>query len=194
MRLETERLVLREWREADKGLYAEIIGDPAVRRFFPSVGTFEDASAGIDRAIQRLAVLGFSFLALERKADSRFLGMLGMAPFSEAVRAAIPGAPEVEIGWQLGQQYWGKGYAPEAALAMLDFAFGTLGLTEVVAITYEGNAPSRRVMEKIGMVHDPEADFLHPDIPDGHQLRPHVLYRIASPAPREVPVSLVAPR
>lgn len=194
MRIETERLVLREWQETDKALYAEVIGDPVVRRFFPSVGSFEDASAGIDRAIQRLAVLGFSFLALERKADSHFLGMLGMAPFSDTLRAAIPGAPAIEIGWQLGKQHWGQGYAPEAARAMLEYAFATLGLPEVVAITYAGNTPSRRVMEKIGMVHDPEADFLHPDIPEGHRLRPHVLYRIANPALRGAPVSLVSPQ
>lgn len=194
MRLETERLVLREWQDSDRALYAEIIGDPVVRRFYPSVGSYADASATIDRAIQRLDVLGFGFLALERKADSRFLGMLGMAPFSDTVRNAIPGAPAVEIGWQLGQPYWGQGYAPEAARATLDLAFRTLGLPEVVAITYEGNTPSRRVMEKLGMVRDPAADFPHPEIPDGHRLRPHVLYRIANPALRDAPVSLAAPQ
>jgi RimJ/RimL family protein N-acetyltransferase len=181
VRLETERLVLREWREGDKALYAEVIGDPVVRRFYPSVGTLADASAGIDRAIQRLTDLGFSFLALERKADNRFLGMLGMAPFSDALRFTIPGAPRVEIGWQLGKEFWGNGYAPEGARAMLDFAWNNLTLPEVVAITYEGNRPSQRVMEKIGMQRDPHGDFMHPDIPEGHQLRPHVLYRIANP-------------
>ena len=181
MRLETERLVLREWRETDKALYAEVIGDPIVRRFFPSIGTPADAASGIDRAIHRLADLGFSFLALERKLDGRFLGMLGMAPFSDVVRFAIPGAPKVEIGWQLGKEFWGNGYAPEGARAMLDFAWSNLALPEVVAITYEGNLPSQRVMEKIGMQRDPHGDFLHPDIPDGHLLRPHVLYRISNP-------------
>lgn len=189
MRLETERLILRDWREADKPLYAEIIGDPVVRRFFPSTGTPADAAAGIDRAQQRLLDHGFSFLAVERKADGRFMGMLGMAPFSDTLRAAIPGAPAVEIGWQLGKGFWGQGYAPEGARAMLELAWWKLRLTEVVAITYQGNWPSRRVMEKLGMVHDPRGDFVHPDIPEGHRLRPHVLYRIANPALRDDPVS-----
>lgn len=181
MRLETERLVLREWREDDKPLYAKVIGDPVVRRFFPGLGSLADASAGIDRARARLQQFGFGFLALERKSDGRFMGMLGAAPFNENIRAAIPGQPEVEIGWQIAEEFWGAGYAPEGALAVLRHLFGTVGLDEVVAITYEGNMPSRRVMEKIGMIHDPAGSFEHPDVPEGHRLRPHVLYRIRRP-------------
>lgn len=181
MRLETERLVLREFRDADKRLYADIIGDPHVRRFYPGVGSYVDADAGIERAKLRLIEHGFSFLALERKADGAFLGMLGMAPFEPVVRQAIPGEPRVEIGWQLHQQFWGQGYAPEAGRAMLDFAWTTAKLPEVVAITFRGNLPSRRVMEKIGMAYDPAGDFEHPNVPFGHKLRPHVLYRITNP-------------
>lgn len=184
MRLETARLVLREWREADKPLYAKIIGDPVVRRFFVQTGTLADAAIGIDRAMDRLRDVGFTFLAVERKADQAFMGMLGMAPLSDTLRATIAGAPRVEIGWQLGQEFWGQGYAPEGAQAMLDFAWWKLRLTEVVAITYQGNTPSRRVMEKLGMIYDANADFLHPDVPEGHLLRNHVLYRIANPVLR----------
>lgn len=181
MRLETERLVLREWREADKRLYADIIGDPHVRRFFAGVGSYADADAGIERAKQRLAENGFGFLALERKADGQFLGMLGMAPFDDVVRNAIPGNPRVEIGWQLGKDFWGQGYAPEAAHAVLDFGWTVARLAEIVAITAWHNRPSRRVMEKIGMTYDTLGDFDHPNIPEGHRLRPHVLYRIRNP-------------
>lgn len=182
MILETERLVLRPWKQSDKRLYADIIGDPEVRRFFPSLGTYDDADAGIERAKQRLDNLGFSFLAVERKEDGAFMGMLGMAPFRDELREVIPGRPAVEIGWQLGKRFWGNGYAPEGARAFLDYAWMPLGLPEVVAITYEGNWPSRRVMEKIGMKHDPKGSFEHPDIPPGHKLRSHVLYRIVNPA------------
>jgi RimJ/RimL family protein N-acetyltransferase len=182
VRLETERLILREWREADKKLYARIIGDPEVRRFFPGVGSPADADAGIERARQRLRDVGFSFLAVERKQDGAFMGMLGMAPFRDELRNVIPTKPAVEIGWQLGKEFWGQGYAPEGARAFLDYAWMPLGLPEVVAITYEGNWPSRRVMEKIGMTYDPRGDFQHPDVPVGHKVRPHVLYRIANPA------------
>ncbi len=182
MRLETARLLLREWRHSDKLAYAAIIGDPVVRRFFPTIGTYTDADISIERARQRLAECGYGFLAVERQSDGAFMGMLGMAPFRDELRRAIPGEPEVEIGWQLGRQFWGNGYAPEGAAAMLDFAWNVAGLPEVVAITYEGNTPSRRVMEKLGMQHDPAGSFLHPDIPPGHPLRQHVLYRIRRPA------------
>jgi RimJ/RimL family protein N-acetyltransferase len=182
MRLETERLVLREWRDEDKALYARIIGDAHVRRFFPATGSYADADAGIERARQRLIEHGFSFLALERKADGHFLGMLGMAPLDDALRAVIRGEPRVEIGWQLDKDFWGQGYAPEGAQAMLQFGWDYAKLPEIVAITYRGNLPSRRVMEKLGMSYDPLADFEHPNVPEGHALRPHVLYRIKTPA------------
>lgn len=182
MRIETERLLLREWRDEDRALYADVIGDPHVRRFFPAVGSYADAVAGIEKSRQRLVEHGFSFMALERKSDGAFIGMLGMAPFDDLLRNAIPGRPEVEIGWQLDKAFWGNGYAPEAALGMLQFAWDETHLDEVVAITYRGNLPSRRVMEKIGMSYDPAGDFEHPNVPEGHTLRPHVLYRISRPA------------
>jgi RimJ/RimL family protein N-acetyltransferase len=109
------------------------------------------------------------------------MGMLGMAPIREELAAVIPTNPAVEIGWQLGREFWGQGYAPEGAQAFLDYAWSPLGLPEVVAITHTGNTPSRRVMEKLGMQYDPRADFQHPDIDIGHPLRAHVLYRIANP-------------
>lgn len=182
MRLETERLLLREWREADKPLYADILADPVARRFFPDLGGLPEATIAIDRQTERLAEHGFAFLAVERKADGAFMGMLGMAPLKDEIRTLLPGAPAVEIGWQLGRPFWGQGYAPEGARAMLAFAWRELALPEVVAITYTGNQPSRRVMEKLGMRHDAGADFPHPALPDGHKLKPHVLYRIANPA------------
>ncbi len=110
MRLETERLLLREWRDSDKPLYAEIIGDPEVRRYFETTGTLADASAGIDRATARLREVGFSFLAVEVKADRKFIGMLGMAPIKDNLQALLPDAPRVEIGWLLAKSHWGQGF------------------------------------------------------------------------------------
>jgi RimJ/RimL family protein N-acetyltransferase len=83
----------------------------------------------------------------------------------------------VEIGWRLLPHYWNKGLATEAARKILDHSASVLGLKEVVAFTVPANIPSRRVMEKIGMVRDLAGDFDHPRIPDGHPLQRHVLYR-----------------
>ena len=103
---------------------------------------------------------------------------------AEVSRAAlqVPFAPCIEVAWRLAPQHWGQGYATEAALASLSFAFGVLHLEEVLAWTTPANRPSRRVMEKLGMTRDPSEDFDHPGLPEGHPLRRHVLYRIRSTA------------
>ena len=95
----------------------------------------------------------------------------------KAADSGIPNAPLVEVGWRLGAEFWGKGYAPEAARAALGYAFTTLGLEAVYAFTALPNRASRRVMEKIGMV-DTGEDFDHPDLPEEHWLARHCLYRI----------------
>jgi RimJ/RimL family protein N-acetyltransferase len=80
----------------------------------------------------------------------------------------------------------GRGYAPEGARAVLEFGFAHVGVEEIVSFTAVPNLRSRRVMEKIGMVHRPADDFDHPLVPEGHWLRRHVLYRAAA-RPRRVP-------
>ncbi|MCB0976161.1 MAG: GNAT family N-acetyltransferase [Acidimicrobiales bacterium] len=77
----------------------------------------------------------------------------------------------------------GPGYATEAAKAVLADGFDRLRLGEIVSFTWEGNTASRRVMEKLGMTHDPSDDFDHPKLPTGHRLRPHVLYRLQKTGP-----------
>jgi len=78
----------------------------------------------------------------------------------------------------LDRAFWGQGLAPEGARAWLDYGFSTLGLFEIVAFTFAGNAPSRRMMEKLGMIPDAQGDFEHPRLAPGHSLRAHVLYRL----------------
>src|SRR5699024_3451239 len=92
-----------------------------------------------------------------------------------------PFTPCVEIGWRIAFEHWDKGIATEGARASLDAAFGELGLSEVVAFTVPANTRSRRVMERLGMRHDPRDDFDHPRVAEGHELRRHVLYRVRAP-------------
>ena len=178
MRIETERLILRSWEERDRAPLAAILGDPEVRRFYPTTLTFEQTAAQLDFSMQRQEEVGFHFGAAELRETGAFIGLIGLGYIPDETRAAIPGHPAVEIGWQFDKAFWGQGLAPEGARAWLEHGFGNLGLPEVVAFTYRGNLPSQRVMAKIGMVRDPSADFEHPRLPQGHQLRPHVLYRI----------------
>jgi ribosomal-protein-alanine N-acetyltransferase len=174
-RLETARLVLREWRDADRAPFAAMNADPRVMEHFPSVMTNPESDAFLDRLRERWAATGFGLWAVERQADRRFLGFTGLAaPTFEAHFT-----PAVEIGWRFVAETWGQGYATEAARAALGFGFEDLDLAEIVSFTVPANTRSRAVMERLGMTRDAADDFDHPRLPEGDPLRRHVLYRLA---------------
>lgn len=177
MRIETDRLILRPWQDSDRPSLAAVLGNPEVRRFYPTTLTREQSDAVLDFALARQAEVGFHFGAAELKSTGQFVGLIGLGYIPDDTRAAIPGNPEVEIGWQFDRRFWGQGLAPEGARALLAHGFRHFPLTEIVAFTFSGNLPSQRVMEKAGMVRDPSADFAHPRLAPGHPLRPHVVYR-----------------
>jgi len=109
--------------------------------------------------------------------------VVGVAPFIGYVGLSIPRfeahfTPAVEVGWRLASAYWGQGYATEGARAALEAGFTQFGLKEIVSFTVPATARSRRVMERIGMTHDPADDFDHPRLAEGDPLHRHVLYRI----------------
>ncbi len=170
----TPRLVLRPWRPSDLPVFAALNADPAVMEHFPAPLTRAQSDALAARFHDHFSRLGFGFWALEIPGQAAFIGCVGLMtlPFE------APFTPRVEIGWRLLAEQWGKGYATEAAQAVLDFAFTRLGLDEVVALTVPANHRSRQVMVRIGMTHSVDDDFEHPLLPPGHPLRPHVLYRI----------------
>jgi len=159
--------------------------DPRVREFFPSVLTREESDAEVRHFQATYDRDGFCMFAAELIATGEFAGMIGLQTMNFAVPSVTQ--PAVEIGWRLSRMHWGKGLATEGARAAIRYAFATLQLREVVAITVPANLRSRRVMEKIGMKHFPELDFDHPRLPAGHPLRAHVLYALKNDA-----VSIVA--
>jgi len=181
VRLETERLILRSWESRDHAALAAVLGDSEVRRFYPSIATPEQTRAQLEFSIEKQAAVGFHFGAAELKSTGQFVGLVGLGYIPDETRAAIRGEPAVEIGWQFDKAFWGQGLAPEGARAWLDYGFATLRLPEIVAFTFAGNLPSQRVMTKIGMVRDADADFEHPRLAPEHPLRSHVVYRIANP-------------
>jgi len=176
--LRTERLLLRPWREADIAPFAAMNADPKVMEFFPSLRTANETRDLVDRLTVGFAADRMGFWALELPGEAPFIGFTGIKP----VTFPAPFTPAVEIGWRLAPRFWGMGLATEAARASLADGFGRCGLREIVAFTVPANARSRAVMDRIGMVHDPDGDFDHPDIPPGHKSRRHLLYRIAAPA------------
>ncbi|WP_232835471.1 GNAT family N-acetyltransferase [Actinocorallia populi] len=179
--MRTERLVVRRWREEDRGPFAALTADPEVMEHFPATLTREESDAMVDRLAARIEEDGFGFWALEVAGSGEFIGFTGIS----RVRFDAPFTPAVEIGWRLARGAWGLGYASEAARAALEFGFGEAGLDEIVSFTARGNLRSQAVMRRIGMIRDPEGDFGHPAVAEGSPLRPHVLYRLAAGRWRE---------
>ena len=174
----TARLRLRGWRDEDLAEFAALNADPQVMEHLPSVLSRAESDALAARIRAELAERGFGLWALEVSGAAPFVGFTGLA----VPRFRAHFTPCVEIGWRIAREHWGRGYATEAARAALAFGFERVGLDQVVSFTAAGNAPSRRVMEKLGMTRDPADDFDHPALAPGHPLRRHVLYRIRSAA------------
>lgn len=175
--LETERLLLRDWRDDDRPAFAAMNADPRVMEHFESVLSREESNAAAARFQASIEADGFGFYAVEVKGGVPFVGAVGV----KRVTFDAPFTPAVETGWRLGFESWGLGYATEAARACLDHAFGPLGLREVVAFTALENVRSMKVMERIGMTRDLDGDFDHPRVTDGHRLQRHALYRARQP-------------
>ncbi len=174
--LETPRLLLRPWRDEDLAPFAALNADPTVTRYLPSTLTRSESDGLAARIRTELENEGFGVWAVERLDHPArpFIGFIGLSvPTFEA-----PFTPCVEIAWRLAREHWGAGLATLGAQAVVQHAFTELHLDEIVSFTVPENLASRRVMEKLGMTHDPAEDFEHPSLPSGHPLRRHVLYRL----------------
>jgi RimJ/RimL family protein N-acetyltransferase len=178
--IETKRLVLRRWRDADRKPFAQLNADPQTLVFFPSTLTRAESDALVDRIEARFEVHGYGLWALEIRETGQFIGFTGLAPMPDDV----PGAGGTEIGWRLARPAWHRGYATEAAIAARDVAFTGADLAELWSMTAVLNTPSQAVMRRIGMTE--AARFEHPRIPDGSPLKPHVVYYLASPGTGEL--------
>ena len=174
-RLETDRLVLREFLDRDRAPFAALNADARVMEHFPNALTRGESDELVDRIGRHWAEDGVGLWAVERRDDGAFIGFTGLAP----PRFEAVFTPCVEVGWRLAAEAWGHGYATEAARAALAFGFEVRGLSEILSWTVPANLRSRAVMERIGMTHDPADDFDHPSIAVGSPLRRHVLYRLS---------------
>ncbi len=182
----TARLVLRPFADKDRAPFLALNTHPLVVESLGSSPTRAESDAMLERYSAEMAREGWGLWAVDAGpkgdggddgADSAgraaFVGMVGL----HRVRAELPCAPAVEIGWRLHPDFWGLGYATEAAAAALRFGFEQAGLSEVVAFTTTSNTRSQAVMARLGMVRDIDGDFDHPSVPEGSPLRRHVLYR-----------------
>lgn len=170
--LRTDRLILRRWRASDREPFARMNADPEVMRFYLAPYSREESDAMVDMTERQFEDRGYGLWAVEIPGEADFIGYVGLW--------AHPYFPAPEVGWRLDKAYWHKGYATEAARAAIADGFDRMGLTEVVSFTTPLNLPSIRVMQRLGMTHDAAGDFDHPNVPEGHPLRRHVLYRLSS--------------
>ena len=158
-RHETERLVLRDWREEDWALFWKGTNTPAVMEWLGGVCDEAKRLAAQERLLSYQRDHGHTFWVVERKQDGAILGFCGLKRCNQA------GGPvgEMEVGWRLREDAWGKGYAKEAAMASLDLAFDLFGAEQVIALTVEPNAASWGLMKRLGMERREDLDIASSD-------------------------------
>jgi RimJ/RimL family protein N-acetyltransferase len=176
---ETERLILRNWRADDRPAYLATCNTEAVTKHLGGPASLGGVEAAFARIAKSQVGHGFSFWAIERKADGALLGYCGLRICDDLDR---PVHGEVEIGWRLREDAWGQGYACEAAQATLDWAWANLDADRVVSFTVPANEPSWRLMERLGMIRRPDLDFAHPRFAPDHPLSHHITYVADRPA------------
>lgn len=176
---ETERLILRGWKLADRSEFARHLNTAAVTRHVGGLQTDEEMAAAFERLDGYQRDSGHTFWAVERKSDGAFLGFCGLK-VANLPGTAIDG--EVEIGWRLRADAWGQGFAKEAAQASLDWAWANLDCERIVSITIPANEASWGLMKRLGMTRRPDLDFAHPAFAADHPLSQHLTYVINRPA------------
>ncbi len=169
--IETDRLVLRDWNQEDLPLFVKMNKDSRVMRYFPTILTVKEAESFISRILSEFDRNGWGLYAVELKSTGQFIGYVGL----HEIGFDVDFAPGVEIGWRLDADYHNQGLATEAAKAVLKLA-RSKGIKRLYSFTAKKNAPSERVMQKIGMTK--VGEFEHPNLPESSPLRTHVLYEI----------------
>lgn len=150
--LETDRLLLRQWREEDLDPYARLCADPEVMRYLPGVLTREESAKQIERFVRHWEEHGYGLWAIEEKKTGTFIGFIGLLRQDDWSE----GEHKVEVGWRLDRSFWGNGLATEGALASLRYGFNRLKLPRIISICDPRNSASWRVMEKCGLTYQGE--------------------------------------
>ena len=155
MTLDTERLVLRRPRLEDARAFDAFWQDEEASRFVGGTKTPAEVDRMMERTVRHWDWFGIGNFTVERREDGATLGRVGFLVWNPATwenghRVRFERPYETELGWKLGPEAWGRGYATEAALACRDWALGELGLTRLISLIALENTPSIRVAERIG--------------------------------------------
>ena len=173
---ETERLILRDWDDADEQAFYQVMNTPAVMRHLGGLQTPEQWNAAFTRIRGFTRDFGHTFWIVEEKATGQLLGFCGLKRVNAPGAGDLTGTPE--IGWRLRESAWGKGIAKEAAIATLDLGFGKFGYDRIIAMTIPANSGSWGLMQRLGMTRREELDFT--DERFGPEVNPQIVYSMDS--------------
>ncbi|MDO9431970.1 MAG: GNAT family N-acetyltransferase [Phenylobacterium sp.] len=171
--IETERLVLRAYREEDSDAFAALTGDPRVGYWVANVKDRAQSDVMMDRLNAHITAHGYGLWGVARKTDDKIIGLCGLDPIAEG---DLPVGAGVEMAWRMIPEVWRQGLASEAAAAALGWGLANLDVPEILAFTADTNLASQGVMRRIGMKADPARDFDHPRLAADHPLLRHVVY------------------
>jgi RimJ/RimL family protein N-acetyltransferase len=172
--LHTARLTLRPLRAADLDAAVMLGADARVMNSLGGPLSPSQSGSWLERQLAHWQRHGYGRYLVTRDAD--FVGFVGLSRF-DFDHGIVPG---VEVAWRLAFDEWGKGYATEAARAVIEHGFTSLDLDEIIGVTSVDNVRSRRVMDRLGVQHAPHETFDHPLLPVGDPLRSHVVYRLSA--------------
>ncbi len=176
--LETERMILRDWCDEDRVPFARMNNDPLIMEYFPRPLREEDSNHLVEAFQKHFDKHGYGMYVLERKEDGAFMGFTGLQQVSPKFPFSSTKHRAVEIAWRLDYEYWGKGYASEAARAVLNYGLETLKLPEIVAYCVHDNGRAIALIQKIGMHRVQNGGFHYPGLPKDHPLGQFNLYKI----------------
>lgn len=173
---ETERLILRDWEDADEQRFYEIMNTPVVMRHLGGVQSADQWQAAFQRIRGFTREWRHTFWIVEAKVDGEILGLCGLKRVNAPGAGGLTGTPE--IGWRLRESAWGKGIAKEASIASLDLGFSRFGYDRIIAMTIPANDSSQGLMTRLGMKRRADLDFM--DERFGPEVNPQIIYEIAA--------------
>ena len=172
---ETARLILRTEAPGDLDRWMEVMNTAAVRKHLGGVQERHEVEAGFARKAAAIAKDGFGFWHVQTKEDGLLIGHCGLATIEPEAAGPVLRAG-LQIGWSISESHWRKGYAMEAARAVIDLAFNRHGLELLYAQTSDANVASWQMMEKLGMERMRELDYVDPEYPP--EENPTIIYRL----------------
>ena len=156
--IETERLILRNWRDEDRPTMHRLNSDETVMEYFPFRRNRIESNLMMETVRNKIAAKGYGWTVVELKQTNEVIGFAGISDFT----ADLPFTPAIEIGWRFLPEFWGNGYATEAARAWLEHGFTKLGIDKIVSFAVGENTGSTAVMKRLGMRHYPDYGFRPP--------------------------------